>query len=65
MLSIQVRRKSPPEHLRYGWQRPAEARKRPLGAGIVDSDAFQRALDAAMPADSCDFSPLTHPSTSP
>lgn len=54
LCAITARRMSPPAHLSYHWQRPAHDRKRLLGAGIIDPDAFQRAMDAAMPADSFD-----------
>lgn len=51
ILSLAVRRMSPPAHLAYPWQRPAHKRNRPLGAAIVDPIAWDKAWREAMPAD--------------
>jgi hypothetical protein len=42
---------APVAHLSYHWQRPRESRQRPLGARVVDPEAFHRALDNALAYD--------------
>jgi len=59
MLNISARRKPNgiPSHLAYPWQQGQPMHR--IGAAIIDREAFQRALDAALPSDACDYSPLT------